>query len=53
MPARLVHVDGETSYVTIDDLPQGARLILTALASPVEGMELRDLAAASTAAMTE
>lgn len=53
VPARLVHVDGETSYVTIDDLPQGARLILTALASPVEGMELRDLAAASTAAMTE
>jgi RND family efflux transporter MFP subunit len=52
-PARLVHVDGETSYVTIDDLPHGARLILTALASPVEGMELRDLTAASTAAMTE
>ncbi|MDP3315445.1 MAG: efflux RND transporter periplasmic adaptor subunit [Devosia sp.] len=53
LPARLVHVDGETSYVTIDELPQGARLILTALASPVEGMELRDLTGASTAAMTE
>jgi len=50
VPASLAHVDGETSYVTINDLPKGARLILTALASPVEGMELRDLAAA---AMTE
>ena len=45
LPAELTHVDGETSYVRIDALPDGARLILTALASPIEGMSLRDLAA--------
>jgi len=53
LPARLMHVDGETSYVGIDALPVGARLILTALASPVPGMELRDVADAALAAMTE
>lgn len=53
LPARLTHVDGETSYVLIEALPSGARLILTALASPVEGTQLRDVADAATAAKTE
>jgi RND family efflux transporter MFP subunit len=49
-PASLVHVDGETIYARIEGMPPGARLILTELASPVPGLELRDLAdmAAST-----
>jgi RND family efflux transporter MFP subunit len=53
LPATLIHVDGETSYVQIDARPEGARLILTALASPVEGMELRDVADVTTAAVME
>lgn len=53
LPARLVHVDDEVSYVRIDALPPGARLILTPLASPVEGMDLRDVADAALAVVTE
>lgn len=53
VPARLSHVDGETSYVTIESLPAGARLILTALASPVEGTELRDVSDATRVAVPE
>ena len=53
LPAQLVHVDGETSYVRVADVPVGASLILTELASPVPGMTLRDVAGMSTAAMTE
>jgi len=53
LPARLMHVDGETSYVRIQAVPAGARLILTALASPAPGMELRDVAEAASAALTE
>lgn len=44
-PAILVHVDNETSYVTSAFIPQGARLITTALSTPQEGMKLRDVAA--------
>jgi len=43
-PVSLVHVDGETSYVHADDMPEGARLITTALSTPQEGMQLRDVA---------
>ncbi len=53
VPARLTHVDGETSYVTIESLPSGARLILTALASPVEGTQLRDVGDATRVAVPE
>lgn len=53
VPARLTHVDGETSYVTIESLPGGARLILTALASPVEGTQLRDVSDATRVAVPE
>ena len=45
VPATLVHVDNETSYVTSAFIPQGARLITTALSTPQEGMKLRDVAA--------
>jgi hypothetical protein len=45
VPASLVHVDNETSYVTSAFIPQGARLITTALSTPQEGMKLRDVAA--------
>ena len=45
VPAILVHVDNETSYVTSAFIPQGARLITTALSTPQEGMKLRDVAA--------
>jgi hypothetical protein len=40
----LIHVDGETSYVRVDDLPANARLITTALSTPQAGMQLRDVA---------
>lgn len=53
LPARVVHIDGETSYVRINDVPGGARLILTALASPAPGLTLRDVADVTTAAVTE
>lgn len=53
VPARLTHVDRETSYVTIESLPSGARLILTALASPVEGTQLRDVSDATRVAVPE
>ena len=48
VPATLVHVDNETSYVTSASIPEGARLITTGLSTPQEGMKLRDVAAEST-----
>ena len=48
VPATLVHVDNETSYVTSASIPEGARLITTALSTPQEGMKLRDVAAENT-----
>jgi hypothetical protein len=53
LPASTVHVDGEMTYARIDTVPDGARLILTDLTSPVEGMDLRDVAALSDATVTE
>jgi len=53
LPATLMHVDGETSYVQINSPTEGARLILTALASPIPGLELRDVAAVTTAAVMD
>lgn len=44
VPATLVHVDNETSYVTSASIPEGARLITTGLSTPQEGMKLRDVA---------
>ena len=41
--AALIHVDGETSYVSIEDQPTGSRLIKTALSTPTESMALRDV----------
>ena len=43
-PARLVHVDGETSFVHLTDLQAEDRLILTSLAAPQPGRALRDIA---------
>jgi hypothetical protein len=43
VPAELVHVDGETSYVRAEGIPDGARLITTALSTPQAGMQLRDV----------
>ncbi|MDC1320216.1 efflux RND transporter periplasmic adaptor subunit [bacterium] len=48
VPATLVHVDNETSYVTSALISEGARLITTALSTPQEGMKLRDVAAERT-----
>ena len=48
VPATLVHVDNETSYVTSASIPEGARLITTGLSTPQEGMKLRDVAAERT-----
>ena len=48
VPATLVHVDNETSYVTSASIPKNARLITTALSTPQEGMKLRDVAAENT-----
>ena len=48
VPATLVHVDNEISYVTSASIPKGARLITTALSTPQEGMKLRDVAAERT-----
>ena len=48
VPATLVHVDNETSYVTSASIPEDARLITTALSTPQEGMKLRDVAAERT-----
>jgi RND family efflux transporter MFP subunit len=43
IPAELIHVDGETSYVKIDTLSAQSRLITTALSTAQEGMQLRDV----------
>ncbi len=43
IPAELIHVDGETSYVKINPLPTQSRLITTALSTAQEGMQLRDV----------
>ena len=51
--AQLVHVDGETSYVSIVDLDKGARLILTALSTPQDGMRLVDVKDRVTASATQ
>ena len=48
VPATLVHIDNEISYVTSASIPKGARLITTALSTPQEGMKLRDVAAERT-----
>lgn len=48
VPATLVHVDNEISYVTSASIPKGARLITTALSTPQEGMKLRDVVAERT-----
>jgi multidrug efflux pump subunit AcrA (membrane-fusion protein) len=53
LPASLVHVDGETTYARIESVPDGARLILTDLTSPVAAMDLRDVADLSAATVTE
>jgi RND family efflux transporter MFP subunit len=42
----LVHVDGETAYVRIGEIPPQARLITSALSIPQNGMKLRDVAEA-------
>jgi len=51
--AVLVHVDGETSYVRIEDLPPLARLITTAVPIPQEGMKLLDVFAADQSATVQ
>ena len=51
--AQLVHVDGETSYVSIVDLDKDARLILTALSTPQDGMRLVDVKDRVTASATQ
>ncbi|SFS19996.1 efflux RND transporter periplasmic adaptor subunit [Yoonia litorea] len=43
-PATLVHVDGETSFVRVENLDPDDRLILTSLAAPQPGKALRDIA---------
>ncbi|MEJ6397398.1 efflux RND transporter periplasmic adaptor subunit [Yoonia sp. 208BN28-4] len=43
--AQPIHVDGETTYVRIDDWPDDTRLIRTTLAGVTEGMPLRDVSA--------
>lgn len=49
--ANLIHVDGETSYVQIEDQPKGARLIKTAISTPSEGMPLQNVAVNQEAAL--
>ena len=44
-----VHVDGETTYVTVENWPQGLRLIRTSLAASTPGMALRDISIATLA----
>ena len=51
--AQLVHVDGETSYVSVVDLDKDARLILTALSTPQDGMRLVDVKDRVTASATQ
>ena len=46
-------MDGETSYVSIVDLDKGARLILTALSTPQDGMRLVDVKDRVTASATQ
>ena len=43
LETELIHVDGETSYVTIQTLPAKSRLITTALLTAQEGMRLQDV----------
>ena len=43
IPAELIHVDGETSYVKINPLPAQSRLITSPLSTAQEGMQLRDV----------
>jgi len=38
LPAALVHVDGDTSYVRLDSVPDGARLILPAYGTYTGGL---------------
>ncbi len=41
-PARTLHVDGSESFVEVPDVPAGARIIVSSIAAPVDGMTLRD-----------
>ncbi len=42
-PARALHVDGEETFVQLDEMPANARIITSTVAAPVTGMALRDL----------
>jgi RND family efflux transporter MFP subunit len=42
-PATLIHVDGQTSFVSLTELRPEDRLILTSLAAPQPGRALRDI----------
>jgi RND family efflux transporter MFP subunit len=43
LEARPLHVDGETTYVSVKGWPEGKRLISTSLAAASPGMQLRDI----------
>ncbi len=49
-PVQPVHVDGETTYVRITDLPQPANLITTTLAAVTPGQPVRSIGTTRTAA---
>lgn len=54
VPAALIHVDGEQSFVRLGALPEGAELITSPLDTAVAGMALRRAAVTErTAALTE
>ena len=43
VPARPLHVDGGFSFVTADDVPDGARLVVSSIPVPVNGMPVEDV----------
>lgn len=53
LPAELIHVDGEDSYVHLVDLPAGVELITSPLDTAVAGMPLRRAEGRRTAALSE
>lgn len=53
VPAELIHVDGEDSYVQLAELPDGADLITSPLDTVVAGMPLRRAIGRRTAALSE